>query len=134
MSVYTGVTTSLNYLKEDNTAAFETYFLVVADVDDGMDSALPVWCIIKPRISVINNVKYSLTEEYKEEILELMSDGSISDADSQRITEIIKIAEGSLQEKQYVAETEAVKYEDNEKASNAISNAIEDYEKSYNFV
>ncbi|MBA2860985.1 hypothetical protein [Methanococcus maripaludis] len=130
MSVHNGVTTSLNYLKDSSTEAFETYFLVVADVDDGIDSALPVWCLIKPRISVIDNVKYSLNEEFKEEILELMSDGSISDSDSQRITEIIQMSEESLKEKQYVAESESGKYEDNEKASNAISNALEDYEKA----
>ncbi|MBB6497842.1 hypothetical protein [Methanococcus maripaludis] len=130
MSTYTGLTTSLNYLKDSSTEAFETYFLVVADVDDGIDSALPVWCLIKPRISVIDNVKYSLNEEFKEEILELMSDGSISDSDSQRITEIIQMSEESLKEKQYVAESESGKYEDNDKAKNAISNALEDYEKA----
>jgi hypothetical protein len=130
MSVHNGVTTSLNYLKDSSTEAFETYFLVVADVDNGIDSALPVWCLIKPRISVIDNVKYSLNEEFKEEILELMSDGSISDSDSQRITEIIQMSEESLKEKQYVAESESGKYEDNDKAKNAISNALEDYEKA----
>ncbi|MBA2864891.1 hypothetical protein [Methanococcus maripaludis] len=133
MSVHNGVTTSLNYLKDSSTEAFESYFLVVADVDDGIDSALPVWCIIKPRISVIDNVKYSLNEEFKEEILELMSDGSISDSDSQRITEIIKMSEDSLKEKQYVAESESEKYEGNTKAENAISNALEDYEKSVEY-
>jgi tetratricopeptide (TPR) repeat protein len=75
-------------------------------------------------------VKYSLNEEFKEEILELMSDGSISDSDSQRITEIIQMSEESLKEKQYVAESESGKYEDNDKAKNAISNALEDYEKA----
>ncbi|BAP60630.1 hypothetical protein MMKA1_05130 [Methanococcus maripaludis KA1] len=133
MSTYTGLTTSLNYLKDSSTEAFETYFLVVADVDDGIDSALPVWCLIKPRISVIDNVKYSLNEEFKEEILELMSDGSISDSDSQRITEIIQMSEESLKEKQYVAESESEKYNDNEKARNAILNSLEDYEKAFEY-
>jgi tetratricopeptide (TPR) repeat protein len=59
-----------------------------------------------------------------------MSDGSISDSDSQRITEIIKMSEDSLKEKQYVAESESEKYDGNAKAENAISNALEDYEKS----
>ncbi|MBA2861821.1 hypothetical protein [Methanococcus maripaludis] len=133
MSVHNGVTTSLNYLKTDSTEAFETYFLVIADVDDDIDAALPVWCIIQPRISVIDNVKYSLSEEFKEEILELLSDGSISDSDTERITEIIEISENSLKEKQYVAEIEAEKYEDDQKASNAISNALEDYEKAFEY-
>ncbi|WP_459202050.1 tetratricopeptide repeat protein [Methanococcus sp. CF] len=133
MSVHNGVTTSLNYLKDDSTEAFETYFLVVADVDDGIDSALPVWGIIQPVISVIDNVKYSLTDEFKEEILELIKDNSISDTDSQRITEIIKMSEDSLKEKQYIAETESEMYSDNEKASNAIANALEDYEKAQEY-
>ncbi|MDK2929221.1 MAG: hypothetical protein PWP73_817 [Methanococcus sp.] len=133
MAVHNGVTTSLNYLKDDSTEAFETYFLVIADVDDDIDSALPVWSIIQPRISVIDNVKYSLSEEFKEEILELLSDGSVSDSDSERITEIIEISENSLKEKQYVAEIDSEKYEDNEKASTAISNALEDYEKAFEY-
>jgi len=133
MAVHNGVTTSLNYLKDDSTEAFETYFIVIADVDDDIDSALPVWCIIQPRISVIDNVKYSLSEEFKEEILELLSDGSISDSDTERITEIIEISENSLKEKQYVAEIESEKYDDNEKARNAISNALEDYEKAFEY-
>ncbi|MBB6067897.1 hypothetical protein [Methanococcus maripaludis] len=133
MAVHNGVTTSLNYLKDDSTEAFETYFLVIADVDDDIDSALPVWSIIQPRISVIDNVKYSLSEEFKEEILELLSDGSVSDTDSERITEIIEISENSLKEKQYVAEIDSEKYEDNEKASTAISNALEDYEKAFEY-
>ncbi|MBA2846658.1 tetratricopeptide (TPR) repeat protein [Methanococcus maripaludis] len=133
MAVHNGVTTSLNYLKDDSTEAFETYFLVIADVDDDIDSALPVWSIIQPRISVIDNVKYSLSEEFKEEILELLSDGSVSDTDSERISEIIEISENSLKEKQYVAEIDSEKYEDNEKASNAISNALEDYEKAFEY-
>ncbi|MBM7408431.1 hypothetical protein [Methanococcus maripaludis] len=133
MAVHNGVTTSLNYLKDDSTEAFETYFLVIADVDDDIDSALPVWSLIQPRISVIDNVKYSLSEEFKEEILELLSDGSVSDTDSERITEIIEISENSLKEKQYVAELESEKYEDNEKARNAISNSLKDYEKAFEY-
>ncbi|MBA2851184.1 tetratricopeptide (TPR) repeat protein [Methanococcus maripaludis] len=133
MAVHNGVTTSLNYLKDDSTEAFETYFLVIADVDDDIDSALPVWSLIQPRISVIDNVKYSLSEEFKEEILELLSDGSVSDTDSERITEIIEISENSLKEKQYVAESESGKYEDNEKARNAISNSLKDYEKAFEY-
>ncbi|MBA2858685.1 tetratricopeptide (TPR) repeat protein [Methanococcus maripaludis] len=133
MAVHNGVTTSLNYLKDDSTEAFETYFLVIADVDDDIDSALPVWSLIQPRISVIDNVKYSLSEEFKEEILELLSDGSVSDTDSERITEIIEISENSLKEKQYVAELESEKYDDNEKARNAISNSLKDYEKAFEY-
>jgi len=133
MATHNGVTTSLNYLKDESTEAFETYFLVVADVDDNIDSALPVWSIIQPVISVIDNMKYSLTDEFKEEILELLKDNSISESDSQRITEIIKMSEDSLSGKQYIAETESEMYSDNEKASNAISNALNDYKKAQEY-
>ncbi|MCS3900834.1 hypothetical protein [Methanococcus voltae] len=134
MGVHSEVQTALNYLYNKNTETYETYFLVVADVDDGY-SKVPIWYITRPLISVINNLKYSISDEDRKEIADLTADGSISESDRKRINEIIDLAEKSTKQKKDVVEDKQNSgYYKNSDAVDASKNAINDYSKALEYL
>ncbi|MCS3922596.1 hypothetical protein M2325_001292 [Methanococcus voltae PS] len=134
MGVHSEVQTALNYLYNKNTETYETYFLVVADVDDGY-SKVPIWYITRPLVSVINNLKYSISDEDRKEIADLTADGSISESDRKRINEIIDLAEKSTKQKRDVVESKSNSgYYTNENAKVASKNAINDYSKALEYL
>ncbi|MBP2143845.1 hypothetical protein J2127_001013 [Methanococcus voltae] len=134
MGVHSEVQTALNYLYNKNTETYEIYFLVVADVDDGY-SKVPIWYITKPLISVINNLKYSISNEDKQEIADLTADGAISESDRTRINEILDLAEKSTKQKKDVVEDKQNSgYYQNQDAKIASKNAIDDYSKALEYL
>jgi hypothetical protein len=113
-----------------DTAAFSTYITIFA-VCKGKDSAgefrYPIWLVIKPLISVENNIEIALDDTRMTKITDLLKDGGLSENDLQTLHDIVEEAKNSINNKlNYVKN---VNYND-EKAKEYVEKAMGYYEKA----
>ncbi|WP_421078043.1 hypothetical protein Mjas_01540 [Methanothermococcus sp. Ax23] len=85
---------SLYYKTDNNTVSFDSYALVYATVND-----LPLWCIIKPQVSVLSNQEVVLGDTQTNEILEIINDSKITDNEIQTLKNLVDSSITSLTEK-----------------------------------
>jgi len=124
--------TSLQYKTDDLTTGYETYILIVANVqvnDDAGTRELPVWLIAKPAISVLTNMEVTLSDERVQEIAELLQKDELTNEDVERIRDTLTTMISGLVEKKNAALSFAEKTT-NEDAKDLANKATGYYDKS----
>ncbi len=107
MSVINQVGSSLYYKHDNKTVSYDTYFIIYAILrphDDGSIDEFPLWIVVKPQITVLENKDVVLGDKQTEEVANIIDDGEITESEMNSLKNIAESAISSLKQKKYSAE------------------------------
>ncbi|ADC69819.1 conserved hypothetical protein [Methanocaldococcus sp. FS406-22] len=132
------VASTLTYKHDNNTVGYSTYFVVYAVLkphnDCGNVNEIPIWIIVKPKISVLDNTEVVLGDKQTEEIASIIDDGKITESEAQSLKNIAESAISALKQKKYSAEHLVERYSSNPKAQEYAKKAVECYDKAIGYL
>jgi len=124
-----GAILSLYYTKSNDTVGYRAYMVIYATAEDEHGSE-PIWLILKPDITVLDNTRLAGSDDRLKEIDNLLDDGKVSTEDIQQIQQKCDIMVNELQNKKASLESSLDKYQSNDKAYDDAKTALDCYDKA----
>jgi len=132
------VSSSLFYKHNNKTIGYNTYFVIYAVLkphnDNGNVRELPIWMIVKPSITVLDNTEVVLGDKQTKEIESIINDGKITESEAKSLKNIADSAISSLKQKKYSAEQLENRYSSNQKAQEYAKKAVDCYDKAISYL
>ena len=137
MSLINQVGSSLYYKNDEKTISYDSYFVIYATMyvdDDGSIDNFPLWIVVKPQITVLENKDVVLGDRQTEEVANIIDDGEITESEMNALKSVADGAISSLKQKKYSAEQLVDKYSSNPKAKEYAEKAAELYGKAISYL
>ena len=137
MSLINQVGSSLYYKNDEKTISYDSYFVIYATMyvdDDGSIDNFPLWIVVKPQITVLENKDVVLGDRQTEEVANIIDDGEITESEMNALKSVADGAMSSLKQKKYSAEQLVDKYSSNPKAKEYAEKAAELYGKAISYL
>jgi hypothetical protein len=137
MSLINQVGSSLYYKNDEKTISYDSYFVIYATMyvdDDGSIDNFPLWIVVKPQITVLENKDVVLGDKQTEEVANIIDDGEITESEMNALKSVADGAISSLKQKKYSAEQLVDKYSSNPKAKEYAEKAAELYGKAISYL
>ena len=137
MSLINQVGSSLYYKNDEKTISYDSYFVIYATMyvdDDGSIDNFPLWIVVKPQITVLENKDVVLGDRQTEEVANIIDDGEITESEVNALKSVADGAISSLKQKKYSAEQLVDKYSSNPKAKEYAEKAAELYGKAISYL
>ena len=137
MSLINQVGSSLYYKNDEKTISYDSYFVIYATMyvdDDGSIDNFPLWIVVKPQITVLENKDVVLGDRQTEEVANIIDDGEITESEMNALKSVADGAISSLKQKKYSAEQLVDKYSSNPKAKEYAEKAVELYGKAISYL